>query len=189
MKILVIIVFAMTACGPNTGRHIYDYYRIYHFELPFEHTVTNRTNFLNFQSTYTIEQMRKKIENAGYTATIYNHGNDERIFITASKNGYNYYFTIHGKNNSFVLEYLSSSLVVTAPSDEPTRYVFLFPNHIAPLGVSFSASENSEQRTTAELFASFDYIANFYRNTGKNDVSINTEDKTITFFADFCRRS
>ena len=183
MKMLVIIVFAMTACGSDTGRYIYDYYGMYRFELPFDHTVTHRRGLqsLSFQLTYSMEQMREKIENAGYTATIYEHdGNDQRMLITAPKDGYNYYFTIYGNT----LERLSSSLVVTAPHGEPATYVFLFPNHIVPFGASFSASENSEQRTTAELFASFDYIANFYRNTGKNDVSINTEDKTITFFAE-----
>jgi hypothetical protein len=117
------------------------------------------------------------LNDAGYSANLYDNGNVKTILISAVKNEFTYYFIVYDKNqltNSdvFMLSSATMNIMIEVFERVPNNYVVLAPIHV--LGAT---GENDTKR----VYASFDYIADFYRATGKNDVEIDDVNKVIFF--------
>ena len=181
-KIVVIILvisslFIVSSCKREKIGGMNDYYGEYYFELPFNHTVSNTTDMLFFKTDYSIEGMNDLLNEAGYNASLHENRNVKTILISAVRNEFIYYFVIYDKNhlgNADVYTLSSATLSIEIDVHErvPNHYVILAPVHI------LDATTDSH---TKKAYNSFEYIANFYRATGKNDVVIDDANKTIIF--------
>ncbi|ABR47931.1 hypothetical protein Amet_1759 [Alkaliphilus metalliredigens QYMF] len=175
--LLISSLFIVSSCGRVIRSGINDYYGEYHFELPFNHSVSNITNMLFFKTDYSMERMNELINEAGYNASLHENGNIKTILISAVKNEFTYYFVIYDKNHLgntdvYTLSNAMSSIDIDVSERVPNLYVFLVPLHIL---------DTITDSDTKKVYNSFDYIANFYRATGKNDVEIDDVNKTIIF--------
>ncbi|MDR0752467.1 MAG: hypothetical protein LBF12_07840 [Christensenellaceae bacterium] len=184
------ILIPVMLLGPYPGgkeKSIKDYYEEYSYELPFEHTIgNNQSTLLYFYTELTMEQMSKSINESGYTASLHDNNNIKKIFITAAKNGFLYYFVIydksylediHGSNRQYTLSECAASfnMPINSNAKEPYIYTFLFPSH-------FSGTWTND--TNVRIYCTFDKFAQFYQATGKNDAQIDYENKTVTFFCE-----
>jgi hypothetical protein len=173
----------ITSCS-NKERFLKDYYQEYSFELPFKYIYKYATyDTFYFDTGLTIEQMCESINASGFKASFYNNDGIEKIFITAIKNSFSYYYVIYDKaylesGNVYTLRECSVSL--TMPIDdavkEPYIYVFLFPHHLTDV--------KSDEQDKRKIYCSFDEFAEFYRATGKNDAQIDNKNLTVTFFCE-----
>ena len=174
MIIIILSLRFISSCGALKNSDIMDYYTEYRFELPFNHSINNAADVLYFKTEYSIEQMNQLINNAGYSANLYENGNVQTILISAVKNKFIYYFVIYDKNHSYNKDvYMLSSAALSIKFDENKKnYVFLAPIHIIDTTTDYD---------TKKVYSSFEDIANFYRATGKNDIEIDDVNKTIIF--------
>lgn len=162
---------------------IYDFYGTAEFVLPFESENYTKTGVLNFDTDLTMEQMTEKTKSAGYGAELYDFDGVKRMLITQEQGGCNYYFLIYDKtlpaatgNGSaerFTLCDLSESFRIN-----DKQYVFLFPQQFAEAKNSGLVSGATESK---KVYCTFNEFADFYRNTGKDDVTIDSGNRTVTF--------
>ena len=186
LTMLIISLFIISSCGPIRDGRIKDYYGEYTFVLPFDHTVSNKTDIVYFDADYSIEQMAELVNEAGYNASLHEIGNAKSISIFVPKNGFYYYFIVYDKSYfEIVVDYyiLSDvSLGIRLDGDDVSSidrgrnhpYVFLAPLHI--LGRSDSGIKR--------VYGSFEDIAEFYRATGKNDAEIDDVNRTVKFWCE-----
>jgi len=183
MLIIVMLIgtflsqFALTACvGGRSQSHIYDFYQEYRFDLPFAHSRTFMTSSLFFDTEYDMSQLRDLIIEAGYGARLYDFNSIERLHIYAMRDGRRYYFMITRLMDStrrFSID--SSTGMISAGENSGGIFVFLFPKHLID-AVNLWAVENSHR-----MHGTFEEIAAFYANTGRGNVTINYEEKTIIY--------
>ncbi|MCL2576218.1 MAG: hypothetical protein FWE33_07265 [Defluviitaleaceae bacterium] len=178
--VLSLLLILSSCTGIIRTRKMWDYYTEYHFELPFrpsDYAQLGGGGHLWFTADYTMEQMKQFINDMGYVANIYQNGDASTMLISAERDERIYYFVIFDAVYSqgiyrYVLDRASASLMIGVPDPRiPSLYVFLAPIHIL--------REVSEGIYRA--YETFEYIADFYLSTGKNDVEIDFDNKTIYF--------
>ena len=172
--LLISSLFIVSSC--RKSGEIIDYYGEYHFQLPFDHSVSNTTDMLFFKTDYSMEEMNELINEAGYNASMHENGHVKTILISAVKEEFTYYFVIYDKGHLsntdvYTLRNARSSIEIDVSERAPNRYVFL-----APLQILSTIDSDTKQ-----VHDSFDSIADFYRATGKNDFEIDDVNKTIIF--------
>jgi len=170
--------FALTACivpGGRSQSHIYDFYGEYRFDLPFAHSRTFMTSSLFFDSEYNMTQMRDLIIEAGYGARLYNFNDIERLHIYAARDGRRYYFMItrlEGSAGRFMID--GSTAMISAGGNFGGIYVFLFPNHLID-------GDLWTTETSKRMNGTFEEFADFYTSTGRDNVTVNYSERTITY--------
>ena len=125
--------------------------------------------------------MRQLIEDEGYQATIYEVEGIKRIFIVATKGDTKHYFTIWDMRQWDLNSYKRYLLTDHRDSIFDSTWIhFLFPIHLlkTPSG---DRDDSNNRLPTQQIFATFDYIANYYTQTGKNDTEICRDTQTILF--------
>lgn len=186
LKILVLFVFTLFVIAGCTGMikisEIADYHGEYIFKIPFDHRNPRMTSSLFFETDYSMEQMAQLIIEAGYGASLNKNGDLQTMLISAVRDVFTYYFVIFDKNyirrihpesESYTLKNATSTIFTNLRDRrEGNVYAFLAPIHI--LG-------EPDGYGVRRLYGSFEYIADFYRATGKTDFKIDEENKRIYF--------
>lgn len=161
--IYIPIILLLTACGPNPGNSIGEYYGEYTFILPFETTGSLWTGLLQFRAEYSFDEIEELIIAAGYDVVRYDFDGSIRLLIsTVIQDGRRVFFVIHSNND------------VQNPDDREHNYIldnwFVVPLHLMDLA-------NVREHI---VFKDFEYVANFYLEFGKG-VVIDYEKQTINF--------
>ena len=156
--------------------------------MPFSHNVTyNMGNTLYFTTDYSMEQMVNLINNIGHNASLHTNGSVETILISTIQDDFTYYFIIFNgvfvdgaysySGEKYTLSDTFSTAVLWIGEDvRSTPYPFLAPLHI------LEPVYEINPKATRKVFGSFEEIVNFYLATGKDDVIIDHDNKTIYFY-------
>lgn len=168
----------------NEGK-IYDFYREVEFELPFESKNYSYAGVLNFDTDLSMAQMAEKTKSAGYGADLYDFDGVQRLFVTSEKDGGKSYFLIYdktlseargnGESDRYTLSGLSGDFQA-----DGKRYAYLFPLQFAEAKDAEITSE-SPKTERKKVYCTFNEFAEFYRGTGKNDVTVDETNRTVTF--------
>lgn len=186
-SILLVGATSLSACSHRGIKGVWDFHGEYFFELPFEHTRQfGMFDELPFLTNYSLEDMKQNIINAGYNAMIYDYEGIKRIFIVAEQNGFTSSFVIFDQNFTDSDAFWLTNHRLLVPNGEGIDgklYYLLFPKHIASTNYDFS----KKPLLDIEVFASFEYIVNFYNNNnnGRDAFLINEDTQTITFLANY----
>jgi len=101
IALILVLSVSLVGCGENFSTRRSDFHGQYSFELPFD-AVGRIRGHIWFTADYTLDEMRQFIEDAGYEATIHDFEEVRRIFITATRGAYKYYFVIWDVSDSFI---------------------------------------------------------------------------------------
>lgn len=177
--LLLTLFFCLLICSCDRVDipYIEDYYGECNFELPFEYKDGNYSgSVIYFSTEYSMEQMCELINSAGYSAELFEIDSLPTILITVEQDSSAYYFAVYDKefNDSEKYEFTNCTLSLNIPN--AGRYSILAPIHI--IDKNFS---RDDERISFKVYNSFEYIADFYRASGKKDFVIDESDKTITF--------
>lgn len=139
---LIIPLCILASCtGLVITDEIADHYREYIFKIPFNnqnHRLSG--DQLYFETDYSMEQMKQRLHEAGYDASLHQNGIVQTILISATRDEFTYYFVIFGRNylhhihptNNFYTLTSATSSIFTNIRDRRGEnvYVFLAPIHI-----------------------------------------------------------
>jgi len=124
----------------------------------------------------------------------------KRIFITIYIDGFSYYYVLHnGVSYVFWSEFeflltlfhdFKNTTLLSVPSasintgfnlsSNKDNLSFLFPTQYV-ISNNNIVDNDSQNQSTYKLKITFEQFANFYKNTGKDDYTIDYENKTIIF--------
>ncbi len=185
---LATLLTACIACACTKDKKGYfDYYGEYSLELPFAHERTSFTDVLYFTTELDIEGMAKALSEEGYTANIYDFDGVKRIWVTATKEEDSHYFLIYdktcpvGDGEKYVLCDLSASIREKTGDNSYDTYVFLFPEYASEVLQFSDGVIEPTILSTRKIYCDFEEFAAFYKGTGKEDATIDKENKTVTF--------
>ena len=183
-------------CGPNHITSMRDFYGEVSFELPFRVTRSNYSGDLFFGTNYTLEQMHERIvAQEGHGARIYgfmtaNSTATYRMLIYVEKGAKKHYFMMfanEGYPGNFSVTNGGLFIRGLRPLVEQCYYEWrrpgynmLFPMHLA---VGTAARRYMDENNAIRVWGDFEQIANFYSGTGRDNVTVDKYNQTITFFA------
>ncbi len=176
--IFFICIFIFSACGSFKTLKIYDYYREYKFELPFEYDHKSKKDIIIFDKDLSIEEMSILINEANYNSSVYEFDGLKRMLITVTEDKYVYYYIIYDKtesNENYILRDCSKDIkfkkfIFTQ------FYIFLFPLHYSKI--------DNVSSDVIEVYCTFEDFASFYEATGKNNYEIDYINKKLRFYCD-----
>jgi hypothetical protein len=164
---LLVTLCALAACCTGRSGEIRDFYGEYSLTLPFDLADSyNAGGVLFFTTDYELEQMAELLRGAGYGASLHTNDETDTILISATQNGFVYYFVIFDKTPD------DARFSMSAAASLAQRHPFLAPIHIL---------EPTPDDAMWRFFGGFEQLASFYRATGKNDVVIDEAAQRIYF--------
>ncbi len=177
----LIVALLLCACGLNTDNDVTDYFGECTFALPFRATYTPSEGNVRFDVSMTLAQVCEAIVGRGYRAELFEKGPEDTLLITAIRNEKTYYFVIFDQDlaaegDDYVLAPATLSWRV-----EENVYSILAPIHLMDPDADTLMTEAAAGDGRMRVYASFDYIAQFYRAADREGIVIDQTTETITF--------
>ena len=180
-------MFVVGCVGKPIVRSTIDFYGKYRFSVTIDNvTVTGRGNHV-FQTELTLEEIKESLIGQGYIAEIYNVTGSSRLFITSYQNNRKFYFMILPLRTfdvppSFIVllhRIVVGHGLVSRGFDPSPAIELLFPVHVE--GNTVRGVLRDGIIANLQVFADFDYIANYYSSNGMNDSEVLADENAIIF--------
>ncbi len=173
-----LLALELCACAISSDNAVSDYYGECTFALPFRTTNSHSDGMLYFDVTMTLTQVCDAIVARGYRAELFESGPEDTLLITAMRDEKTYYFVIFDQDLAAEDDYYVLRDASLSWRSNDKLYGILAPIHIMTPTAEEILGAGGER---IEVYRSFDYIAQFYRAVGREEIVIDQAQKTIVF--------